>query len=166
MGSAKRTPKWDRRGRGDRFVLAVGFSKIKNGPQTGAVWRPPLLTYFILVDPFWGPPGGPQNGAAAHAAIKIFKYLDPREPKTDPKLGPPGGPDLGSIGQAPARTHLDNIKMRLGDGSLKTCLLFESRFGYRLLKACHVFCLDVSPREKSVLFPSWLKNWHGASVKQ
>ena len=48
----------------------------KNGPKTGAAWRTPLLTYFVMTDPFWGPPGGPQNGTAADAAIKKLWHLD------------------------------------------------------------------------------------------
>ena len=55
-----------------------------------------MLTYFLITDLFWGPPGGPQNGFAADAAIKKLNIEIPENKKTDPKLGPPGGPKTGS----------------------------------------------------------------------
>ena len=40
LGSTRRTPKWDRRGRGDQKTLAFGFPNMKNGPKTGSTWWP------------------------------------------------------------------------------------------------------------------------------
>ena len=68
----------------------------KNELKTGAAWRPHPYTYFVLTDPFRGPPGGPQNGAAPDMAIpKTWLGQSPKM-KAGPKREPPGGPNSGA----------------------------------------------------------------------
>ena len=89
----------------------------KNELKTGAAWRPHPYTYFVLTDPFRGPPGGPQNGAAPNMAIpKTWLGQSPKM-KAGPKREPPGGPNSGSAKSAANPTkglpHQDQNKTLL-----------------------------------------------------
>ena len=88
----KMAPPWTRRCKKDAWKIIGPKTELK----TGAAWRPHPYTYFVLTDPFRGPPGGPQNGAAPDMAIpKTWLGQSPKM-KAGPKREPPGGPNSGA----------------------------------------------------------------------
>ena len=101
----------------------------KNELKTGAAFWPHPYTYFVLTDPFRGPPDGPQNGAAPDMAIQKTWLGQSPKMKAGPKREPPGGPNSGS-----AKPAANPTKGMPHQNQHKTLLLMLHDFSRAKLK--------------------------------